>query len=148
MRPYLEFEVLGTPAPQGSKRHVGHGIMVESSAKVKPWREAVKFATPAMPTPLTGPVSVLIVFYVARPKGHYGTGRNAERIRYGAPYLPATRPDLDKLVRSSLDALGESGVFRDDAQVTTVMAHKIYADTRPPGAQITITAPAWTDRTP
>ena len=36
--------VYGTPAPQGSKRHVGHGVMVESSRRVKPWREDVKAA--------------------------------------------------------------------------------------------------------
>ena len=37
------FHITGiTPAPQGSKRHVGNGRMVESSAKVKPWREAVR----------------------------------------------------------------------------------------------------------
>ena len=30
--------VPGIPAPQGSKRHVGHGVMVESSARVKSWR--------------------------------------------------------------------------------------------------------------
>ena len=32
------FAVLGLPAPQGSKRHVGEGRMVESSKRVKPWR--------------------------------------------------------------------------------------------------------------
>ena len=40
----MRITVHGTPAPQGSKRHVGNGVMVESSAKVKPWREAVKWA--------------------------------------------------------------------------------------------------------
>ena len=29
-------------APQGSKRHVGRGIMIESSKRVKPWRDAVR----------------------------------------------------------------------------------------------------------
>ena len=31
----------GLPAPQGSKRHVGGGIMVESSKRAKPWRQDV-----------------------------------------------------------------------------------------------------------
>ena len=42
--PVITIRVYGTPAPQGSKRHVGRGVMVESSKKVKPWREAVKQA--------------------------------------------------------------------------------------------------------
>lgn len=33
----IGFHVIGLPAPQGSKKHVGHGVMVESSKKVKPW---------------------------------------------------------------------------------------------------------------
>ena len=36
--------VIGIPAPQGSKRHVGHGIMIENSKRVKPWRQDVKEA--------------------------------------------------------------------------------------------------------
>lgn len=35
------FAVFGLPAPQGSKRHVGEGRMVESSKRVKPWRRQV-----------------------------------------------------------------------------------------------------------
>ena len=37
----VEFEVVGLPAAQGSKRHVGNGVMVESSKALKPWRSAV-----------------------------------------------------------------------------------------------------------
>ena len=44
----ITITVYGMPGPQGSKRFVGtrggRGVMVESSAKVKPWREAVKHA--------------------------------------------------------------------------------------------------------
>ena len=57
----LRNEVLGTPAPQGSKRHVGGGRMVESSKLVGPWREAVKAAVAAAYPglePITGPVVI------------------------------------------------------------------------------------------
>lgn len=40
----IEITVHGLPAPQGSKRHVGRGVMVESSKNVKPWRSAVVWA--------------------------------------------------------------------------------------------------------
>src|SRR3546814_14230461 len=39
--------VHGSPAPQCSKRHVGRGRMIESSQKVKPWRQDVQAATEA-----------------------------------------------------------------------------------------------------
>jgi hypothetical protein len=40
----VEFEVVGLPAAQGSKRHVGNGVMVETSKNLKPWRAAVAAA--------------------------------------------------------------------------------------------------------
>lgn len=136
----MRIQVHGIPAPQGSKRHVGNGVMVESSAKVKPWREAVKWATieAAFEPFHDGPVRVLLEFFLPRPQGHYGTGRNACEVKASAPTRPHRKPDLDKLIRSTLDALGEAGVWRDDSQVCYVEAAKWYADERPPGAVIEI----------
>jgi hypothetical protein len=76
--------VRGTPAPQGSKRHLGNGVMVESSKHVKPWRDAVRSdaaavrdALPFWTEPLDGPLVVDMVFTLHRPRGHYRTGREA-----------------------------------------------------------------------
>ena len=73
----LSVIVHGVPGPQGSKRHVGNGRMIESSAKVKPWRDAVVAAVGREMVrtgwvQATGPVSLGITFFLARPKGHYG----------------------------------------------------------------------------
>lgn len=40
----VQFDVLGVPAAQGSKRHVGNGRMVESSKALHPWRDSVAAA--------------------------------------------------------------------------------------------------------
>src|SRR5690606_17977873 len=137
----LTVRVHGIPAPQGSKRHVGNGRMIESSKKVGPWRDAVKAAilaaTGRRPTTVDGPVQVDVTFILPRPKGHYGTGRNAGKVRTSAPPEPTTKPDLDKLMRSTLDALTDVGVLRDDAQVVRIYAAKVYAwPEEPPGATI------------
>lgn len=144
----LAFHVYGTPAPQGSKRHVGNGVMVESSAKVRPWRQDVKYAAlaahPAACSsdgkhfPKGTPVAVSVRFYLARPKSHYRTGANAHLLRDAAPKRPATKPDLDKLARSTLDALGEAGIFHDDSQVSRLAVTKFYADHEPAGAWVSI----------
>ncbi len=156
--PVLTIRVLGTPAPQGSKRafrnkHTGRIQQVESSERVKPWREAVKWAArQAMEMPdlvlahnanvalFDCPVEVAVTFTMPRPKGHYRTGRNAHLLRDAAPLFPAGTPDLDKTVRSTFDGLGEAGVWRDDAQVVYVSAWKIYESARYglPGAHITV----------
>lgn len=135
---HLEITVHGTPAPQGSKRHVGAGRMVESSAAVKPWREAVKWAALAIlatdAVPLDGPLAVTVWFALAKPASAPKTRR----------VWPAKRPDLDKLLRSTLDALGEAGVWRDDAQVVSLWGSKAYAGDAAalavPGARIAISA--------
>src|SRR5690606_6553718 len=105
----LIVRVYGIPAPQGSKRHVGGGRMIESSKKVGPWREAVKAAvltaTGRRPATLDGRVRVDATFFLPRPKGPYGTGRNAGRLRGTAPAERTTNPDPDKLLRSTMDAL-------------------------------------------
>jgi Holliday junction resolvase RusA-like endonuclease len=125
----ITIEVRGLPAPQGSKRHVGRGIMVESSRAVGPWREAVRAETQRAMNgsgPMAGPVAIEITFRVPRPKGHYGTGRNASKMRSSAPVFPAGRPDLDKLTRAVLDGLTAGGAWRDDSQVVSLQAWKLY----------------------
>lgn len=149
--------VVGLPAPQGSKRHVGRGIMVESSKRVRPWREAVKQATLDVltvgPVDEQGmaervgfpfdrePVVVDVVFRLPRPRSHFRTGRHAAELRGDAPTLVSSRPDVDKLLRSTLDALGEAGMWSDDCQVAGVVAVKMYAaPAEVAGAQIVVRA--------
>ncbi len=132
----IEIDVIGTPAPQGSKRHVGGGRMVESSKKVKPWRSAV--AAEALnhtfgPWPYVG---VAVTFRLKRPKSHYRTGRFADQLRADAPRYPAKYPDLDKLCRSTLDGLKAGQAFADDSQVVVLEARKVFADRNQPGAWI------------
>lgn len=121
--PLLVIRALGLPGPQGSKRHVGNGVMVESSAKVKPWRDIVAWRTIEARTkvrgwrPLLGPVALSVIFTFDRPRSHYGTGRNSRLLLPSAPPRPDVRPDLDKILRATKDALTTGQAYRDDAQV-------------------------------
>lgn len=139
----LAFDVIGLPGPQGSKRFVGRsqktgrGILVESSAKVKPWRDAVVYAAREAlqrqrvrmhalgkgevyclpgessfsifthPLPLDGPLVPSMVFTLPKPA-------SAPKRR---TTWPDKKPDLSKLARSTEDALSDAGVWRDDARV-------------------------------
>lgn len=153
----LVIYAVGTPAPQGSKKAFvvgGHARVVDDSKKTKPWRQDVTSAAhsalqdwpDAAHTLAVGPLHVTIVFFLARPKAHYGTGRNAAVLKPTAPIYVDKKPDVDKLVRSTLDALTDAGVYRDDNQVARLWVEKQYADSAT-GAQIMIrplTAPAAT----
>lgn len=146
----LEFVVYGTPAPQGSKRHVGRGIMIESSKKLRPWRDAVRYeavnARNGAP-PIDAAVMVGMVFTFPRPKSHYRTGKNAHLLRDDAPDSPVGKPDLSKLARSTEDALVDAGVLRDDSRIVEyVRLAKFYVGADrdaldAPGVRIEIRSP-------
>ena len=128
----LALFVPGRPAPQGSKRHVGRGILVESSKACAPWRTTVAWhvAQVHIGAPLDGPLAVRLQFVMPRPAG---------APKRSTP--PAVkRPDVDKLARAVLDAL--SGVaWRDDSQITDLRASKRLAELdEQPGVHIHLTA--------
>lgn len=139
----LVINVVGTPAPQGSKRAFvvnGRAVMAESSKKVKPWRQDVKSAVEdlgADHAPFTGPLEVQVDFYLPRPGYHFRTGKHAGELKPNAPLHVDKKPDADKLLRSTLDGLKEAGVYRDDAQVAVVTGRKYYADAAT-GARISV----------
>ena len=132
----VRFTVVGRPQQKGSKTsrqypRPGGGVnvrMVDSNPNAKPWAATVSAAAAEaydLPELLTGPVLVELVFYFARPKSHWGTGRNADLLRDSAPEHMVTMPDVDKLARCALDAL-TGVVLRDDAQVVQLYAVKAY----------------------
>ena len=161
----VHFSVLGLPVPQGSKR-VFNGRLVDANhASLRPYRALVaaegsaalarRIATPGCSTGVTGAkellsegdlrpdptreaVAVDLRFGLPRPKSHFGTGRNAGRLKPSAPAYPGTKPDVDKLSRAVLDAL--TGVlWADDSQVVILSAVKVYAPT--PMTVVTVQAP-------
>ena len=85
--------------------------------------------------PLDGPLRLRAVFVFPRPATHFGTGRNAGRLKPSAPVYCRTRPDVDKLLRAIGDAI-TGVVFRDDARVVDVAAEKHYG--APPCAHIEV----------
>jgi crossover junction endodeoxyribonuclease RusA len=110
----VEIVVHGNPAPQGSKKFVGmvngHGMMAESSKKVKPWRQDVVAAALAVrqgASPLDGPLTVRMVFTIPKPASAPKRRRS----------WPNRKPDLSKLARSTEDALTTAKIWADDARV-------------------------------
>lgn len=136
----LAFDVLGRPAPQGSKRPVRLGArigMVESSKRLKPYRDSVagaaREALDQHSDPSVfydAPVSLVVSFLFARPKSHLRTAAAFAGEPSGrAPARPVSRQtgDVEKLVRAVNDALVAAGVMRDDSQVVQLCACKRYA---------------------
>lgn len=160
----ISFTVVGEAQPAGSKRAFvvnGRAVVSDANAKSRPWKQEVaqvaheayvKWAESQVSMPgdialLGCPLEVQFVFFQPRPKGHYGTGRNAGILKPLAPRFPATRPDVLKLARGVEDAL-TGVVWRDDSQIVCEHLFKCYGEparvevriwTNPTGAATTAT---------
>lgn len=147
MTTLLDFTVHGEPQPQGSKTVArsksGATHVREDNPDTQPWRNAVAAAaraamldTGADGVLLAGPLRLVAAFTFGRPRSHFGTGRNAGRLKPSAPTHCDKRPDLDKLVRAIGDALTGTAVV-DDAAVVELVATKRYGS---PACRITLKA--------
>lgn len=132
--------VPGLPIAQGSKRHVGNGVMIESAKGLKPWRAAVVSIVRASlwhtDPILAGPVQLALVFVFPRPQYHYGTGKNAGQLKDRAPHWHDKKPDASKIQRAVEDALVDAGVLRDDCQIAVWSGAKEYGTA--PGVRISL----------
>jgi Holliday junction resolvase RusA-like endonuclease len=123
----LHIAAVGRPAPQGSKEQGGAGQLLESSAYLPAWRTAVRAAAyeayrqrgidPAtLPVfPAGVPVYVELCTFFVGPEQCRAAGTDA----------PTGTPDIDKLLRAVLDALGgqqrgSARLFADDSQVVSI----------------------------
>jgi Holliday junction resolvase RusA-like endonuclease len=136
----IRFFVPGKPEPGGSKRAfiVGkRAVVVDDCKKSRPWKTQVSsVADEVYRGPLLDvPLSVEFTFIVQRPKGHFGTGKNASALKPGAPKYPAIKPDVLKFARSTEDAL--TGIlWRDDCLTVDLIAKKRYGDR--PGVWVSV----------
>lgn len=141
------FFVGGRPRTKGSMRFVpsastGQPVPVPRSPAKQNWQGVVSTAAVAagIRTHEEAGVCLSLDFFFARPKSHYGSGKNAERLKPGAPRTPTSRAtgDVDKLARAVCDGL--TGIaYRDDSQVVLLVAAKHYAGRwQPEGVQIHI----------
>ncbi len=140
----LSIAAIGRPAPQGSKQLGGAGQLLEQSAYLPAWRQAVKIAAyeryrllgidPASLPVFPAGVPVIVeqcTFFVG-----------PDQCRAEGTEEPTGTPDIDKLLRAVLDALGgakgSGRVFADDAQVVEIRALRKLRATSQTGVMIVI----------
>jgi crossover junction endodeoxyribonuclease RusA len=122
----LSFTVYGKPEPQGSTRAFipkgwNRAIITGDNPKLKSWRQELSKAALlacchhkecGFPLPSRTPVRATILFFFKAPK------------KVNCQWK-TTRPDLDKLVRATLD--GMTGiVYDDDSQVCSAVIVKQF----------------------
>lgn len=140
----LTITVAGRPAPQGSKRQGSVGQLLEQSSYLPAWKAAIKigayraYADAGLPQDMLplfrSGVPVIVEwcsFYLA-----------PDQCRAEGTNQPLGTPDIDKLLRGLLDALGggrrdTARLYADDSQVVAIHGlTKQYAER--PGAIIVV----------
>jgi Holliday junction resolvase RusA-like endonuclease len=158
----IKIVVYGTPAPAGSKTSTavyrkdpqtgravpvmtGDGRVITRVRDANPdagsWKESVaQRAREQYDGPvLTGAVRLEVTFFTPRGANHYGTGRNAGRLKDSAPLFVTKKPDALKLARAVEDAL-TNVVWADDALVWQGAQRKVWVErTEPAGCEILVT---------
>lgn len=117
----LEITVYGDPVPWAAQARVQ-----KTGFRFTPARQtqavgriiAAVRSRELEPLPAGQPVLLAAEFVVKRPKGHYGSGRNAGKIKEAyRDAWPTGRPDLSNLLKLLEDALVQSNLLPDDDQV-------------------------------
>jgi len=122
----ISIQVYTKPEPQGSARAFvrgGRAVITSANKKLKPFRtEVTSCALEAMGNQVMPrfakhvPVKLVITFTFLKPES-----TPKKRL------FPVVKPDLDKILRATLDSL-TGVIFHDDAQVVQVMTEKIYGN--------------------
>ena len=118
----------------------------EDAKGLKAWRDTLTVMaarTAGRVGMITGPVRAELVFTFERPASHYGTGRNAGRVKDSAPDWPDTKwaGDIDKLTRAVFDSLTAGGVIEDDARVVEAVVSKVWCVPGAPGGVLVNVTP-------
>ncbi len=121
----LSFTVYGEPIPL-SRHMVARGRMYNPSAKAqKLFSDACVDKLPT--TPMDGPIEANLIFYFSRPKNHYGTGKNSNKLKDNIDTWHSKKKDLDNLIKFVLDSLNQKA-YLDDSQICIINSAKLYTN--------------------
>jgi len=142
--PALTVFVEGVPISQGSmvSNGAGRGMRHSNHAKLRPWRaQIISMLNRHRPEDWdpSAPISLTATFRLLRPQGHYGSGKNSNRLKPSAPEFHTVKSDLDKQLRSVLDSIEQSGLVRGDQQICSINATKRWCvEPEVPGVLLTL----------
>jgi len=131
--PEIRFTVPGLPIAKARPKfaRIGNGVRTYSTqgGQEKTFASLVieSLGSPPTPAPPKVPVEMELLFVMPRPGYHFGTGKNAGRLKDNAPEVHTVKPDLDNLEKFVKDSLNKV-LWHDDAQVCEVSKRKVYGD--------------------
>jgi Holliday junction resolvase RusA-like endonuclease len=126
--------VHGIPKPQPRPRAYSRGgkAGVYNPGTADDWKKAIKLMMKQHKGTFgDNPIMLSMTFHLPRPKSHYGTGKNMNKLKPSAPLNHTQKPDVDNMVKAVMDAITDVGVWKDDSQVVSLSADKYWAVLEP-----------------
>lgn len=120
---YIKGKPIAKKRPRFARR--GKHVTTYNDQETEEGRTFLQIMQQYKDKPIRRPVHITMVFNILRPKSHFGTGKNENKVKDSAPLFPVTKPDVDNYIKFYLDVMNEH-VYLDDSQVTSVAAAKSY----------------------
>ncbi len=119
MKIFIPGEPVAQPRPKVSTKNGFPRAYTEQDHPIHAYKQAIRLAyVNAGGEVIEGPVSIRIVCWFERPKGH-------SKKRRQRPEPKTTKPDLDNVGKAILDALNKIA-YNDDGQVYRLTVGKWY----------------------
>lgn len=119
---YIEIIIEGTPTPWAA--HQGYGKRSYNPRSKQKAHAISQIRNQFSGFPLEGAVSIEVKFFLPIPKAY--TKKKRHLIELGVE-SHIKKPDVDNMLKFLGDCL-KTIVFLDDAQVTEIVAQKVYSD--------------------
>jgi len=123
----MKINIVGDPIAKARHRSTRAGRMYNPQSKEE--AAAIWFIQQQKPVnfePFTCPLAVTVNAVFTRPKAHYGTGRNAGKLKPSAPKECVNPKDCDNILKFYTDAMNKI-IYDDDRQCVSMTATKRWA---------------------
>ena len=126
--------IIGIPKPQPrtKARAWGGRAMMYNPKTADAWKATIAASLQQYRgLALEGRIWVSMEFRLQRPKSHYGTGKNSQKLNKRAPECHTQKPDVDNLAKAVMDAITNINLWNDDCQVNNLCVTKEWVNENP-----------------
>jgi Holliday junction resolvase RusA-like endonuclease len=137
---WIKGEPKAQPRPKAYRRGSKIGIYTPKTADA--WKRCVKQGVEFWTSdqdPIDHPCQVVLEFFMPRIQSHFRKQNKLPVLKDDAPMVHSSKPDIDNLEKSTIDALVDAGVFKDDNIIWHLDTYKRYSRHDLVGCRITIT---------